>query len=80
MARPTGCRGRPAGRARDSGVGVVSVTHGPHPVGDRSRLLGRGRSPGDLAKGEVSAEEPARPVSGRAGLDGPTAGPARPQA
>src|SRR5438105_10569325 len=46
-------------QARDRGVGVVFITHNPHhayPVGDRFVLLGRGRSLGDFAKGEITQE------------------------
>ncbi len=59
-------------QARDRGVGVVFITHNPHhahPVGDRFLLLGRGRSLGDFAKGEVSIEEITRLMAGGAELD-----------
>ncbi|NEK59745.1 sugar ABC transporter ATP-binding protein [Geodermatophilus sabuli] len=58
-------------QARDRGVGVVFITHNPHhahPVGDRFLLLGRGRSLGDFAKGEVSVEEITRLMAGGAEL------------
>ncbi|MGY1711645.1 ATP-binding cassette domain-containing protein [Geodermatophilus sp. SYSU D00758] len=58
--------------ARDRGVGVVFITHNPHhayPVGDRFLLLGRGRSLGDFAKGEVSIEEVTRLMAGGRELD-----------
>jgi simple sugar transport system ATP-binding protein len=59
-------------QARDRGVGVVFITHNPHhafPVGDRFLLLGRGRSLGDFAKGEISREEITRLMAGGAELD-----------
>ena len=59
-------------QARDRGVGVVFITHNPHhafPVGDRFLLLGRGRSLGDFAKGEISQEEVTRLMAGGAELD-----------
>lgn len=87
MARPTGCPGRIVLRsiaaARGRGVGVVSGTHDPphaHPVGDRFLLLGRGRSPGGVAKGEVSVEELTRLVPGGAELEELTSDPERPPA
>lgn len=58
-------------QARDRGVGVVFITHNPHhayPVGDRFLLLGRGRSLGNFAKGEVSLEEITRLMAGGAEL------------
>jgi simple sugar transport system ATP-binding protein len=58
-------------QARDRGVGVVFITHNPHhafPVGDRFLLLGRGRSLGDFAKGEISQEEVTRLMAGGAEL------------
>jgi simple sugar transport system ATP-binding protein len=59
-------------QARDRGVGVVFITHNPHhafPVGDRFLLLGRGRSLGDFAKGEITQEEVTRLMAGGAELD-----------
>jgi simple sugar transport system ATP-binding protein len=59
-------------QARDRGVGVVLITHNPHhayPVGDRFLVLNRGRSLGNLAKGEVSREELTRLMAGGAELD-----------
>ena len=59
-------------QARDRGLGVVFITHNPHhahPVGDRFLLLGRGRSLGDFAKGEVGVEELTRLMAGGAELD-----------
>ena len=59
-------------QARDRGVGVVFITHNPQhafPVGDRFLLLGRGRSLGDFAKGEVTQEEVTRLMAGGAELD-----------
>jgi simple sugar transport system ATP-binding protein len=51
---------------------VVFITHNPHhahPVGDRFLVLGRGRSLGDFAKGEVSLEEITRLMAGGAELE-----------
>jgi simple sugar transport system ATP-binding protein len=59
-------------QARDRGVGVVFITHNPHhafPVGDRFLLLGRGRSLGDFAKGEIGQEEVTRLMAGGAELE-----------
>lgn len=59
-------------QARDRGVGVVLITHNPHhahPVGDRFLVLGRGRTIGDFAKGEVSREELTRLMAGGAELE-----------
>jgi simple sugar transport system ATP-binding protein len=59
-------------QARDRGVGVVLITHNPHhayPVGDRFLVLNRGRSLGNLAKGEISREELTRLMAGGAELD-----------
>jgi simple sugar transport system ATP-binding protein len=59
-------------QARDRGVGAVLITHNPHhayPVGDRFLVLNRGRSLGNLAKGEVSREELTRLMAGGAELD-----------
>ena len=59
-------------QARDRGVGVVFITHNPHhafPVADRFLLLGRGRSLGDFAKGEITQEEVTRLMAGGAELD-----------
>jgi simple sugar transport system ATP-binding protein len=59
-------------QARDRGVGVVFITHNPHhafPVGDRFLLLGRGRSLGDFAKGEIGLDEVTRLMAGGAELD-----------
>jgi len=64
--------------ASGRGVGVVLATHDPHhahSVGDRFLLLGRGRSPGDVAKCEVSVEELTRLASGGAGLEELTSDP-----
>lgn len=47
-------------RARDSGLGVVFITHNPHhayPVGDRFLLLKRGISLGEFAKNEIAIDE-----------------------
>jgi simple sugar transport system ATP-binding protein len=59
-------------QARDRGVGVVFITHNPHhafPVGDRFLLLGRGRSLGDFAKGEIDLDEVTRLMAGGAELE-----------
>ena len=59
-------------QARDRGVGVVFITHNPHhafPVADRFLLLGRGRSLGDFAKGEITQEEVTRLMAGGAELE-----------
>jgi simple sugar transport system ATP-binding protein len=59
-------------QARDSGVGVVLITHNPHhahPVGDRFLILNRGRTLGTYAKAEVSREELTRLMAGGAELD-----------
>jgi simple sugar transport system ATP-binding protein len=59
-------------QARDRGVGVVLITHNPHhayPVGDRFLMLNRGRSLGNLAKGEVTRDELTGLMAGGAELD-----------
>ena len=59
-------------QARERDLGVIFITHNPHhafPVGDRFLLLGRGRSLGDFAKGEISREEVTRLMAGGAELD-----------
>ena len=59
-------------QARHRGVGVVFITHNPHhafPVGDRFLLLGRGRSLGDFAKGEITQDEVTRLMAGGAELE-----------
>jgi simple sugar transport system ATP-binding protein len=69
-------------QARDRGVGVVLITHNPHhayPVGDRFLVLNRGRSLGNLAKGEVSREELTRLMAGGAELEQLTHELERPQ-
>ncbi len=59
-------------QARDRGIAVVFITHNPQhafPVGDRFLLLGRGRSLGDFAKGEIGQDEMTRLMAGGAELD-----------
>ncbi|MGZ4566417.1 MAG: ATP-binding cassette domain-containing protein [Blastococcus sp.] len=63
-------------QARDSGVGVVLITHNPHhahPVGDRFLILNRGRTLGTYAKSEVTREELTRLMAGGAELEELTA-------
>jgi simple sugar transport system ATP-binding protein len=58
--------------ARDRGVGVIRLPHTPHhayPVGDRFRVLNRGRSLGSFPKADVNREELTRLMAGGAELE-----------
>ncbi|MDH6237786.1 ATP-binding cassette domain-containing protein [Cryobacterium sp. CG_9.6] len=59
-------------QARDSGLGLVFITHNPHhayPVGDRFLLLNRGASLGEFAKADIEIAELTRLMAGGAELD-----------
>jgi simple sugar transport system ATP-binding protein len=59
-------------RARDSGLGVVFITHNPHhayPVGDRFLLLKRGTSLGLFEKHQIAIEELTGLMAGGAELE-----------
>jgi simple sugar transport system ATP-binding protein len=59
-------------QARETGLGVIFITHNPHhayPVGDRFVVLNRGRSLGNFAKKEISREDLVRLMAGGAELE-----------
>jgi simple sugar transport system ATP-binding protein len=58
--------------ARESGLGVIFITHNPHhayPVGDRFVVLNRGQSLGNFSKKEISREDLVRLMAGGAELE-----------
>lgn len=58
--------------ARDTGLGVVFVTHNPHhayPVGDRFLVLNRGASLGEYDRTGISVDELTRLMAGGAELE-----------
>jgi ABC-type sugar transport system ATPase subunit len=59
-------------QARERGLGVIFITHHPHhayPVGDRFRLLKRGRNIGYFGKDEVTRDELTALMAGGAELE-----------